>query len=269
MRTTWILFTVSLNPSNQINRLMRSAIVIGYMRGSSFPSATDAAHNWASSVGGTLVQVLDQGDLELNPPISILTDSRSLPKPVDSTITNSSIQTNASFMPGEDYYYQILWSSDKSLQPTKSCQHIYTLADALNLFKLVGLIARPLSFETTRRVRQLWRKNYGSSGLRGQNRHACPGCSPGKKPWVFDWEFLDEAKVQEQMPDLRSIAHAEQYIVVFFEKCDLPAFVCSASDLFHLEAQNRTDLYLAPLPDLHWTMVYTHELEYGPYFVKK
>jgi hypothetical protein len=270
----WVLFSVNLNPSNQISPSVRSAVVMGYVSAPSLSELQEIIHQWVAKTGGKVVELLDYGDLEQGIPI-LGTLSMSEFQALQSVSQYSFQEMLQATQTLGQAHFQVLAVSKQpiviSLKPP-NIHFVETLSDALNFFRSHRLTVYPLEMEVTRSIRQTWRQKYLSRTAKfSHSAHACRGCSSRVRKGgarSFDWDNLNEQLVKP-FPKANFFDQRNQHVVLFFERCDLPAFSCPMPVLLSLtEDLPLCDLYISPFPRLHWTIVYTHEALCGPYFLE-
>jgi hypothetical protein len=131
-----------------------------------------------------------------------------------------------------------------------------------------------LSLEETQKFRQRWRdrfvgKNPHAAGIKIP-LHGCHMC--GIRPCTYDWHFFSFNHTPADRgfkEKLGAYSEPEENIVVFAEPCEAPALQLKYRDLekfFMGNAVGNNDIYMSPRK-LGWTLVFTHEEDFGPYFM--
>jgi len=146
-------------------------------------------------------------------------------------------------------------------------------------YKILGTMrntipgAQEMSLQDTVEFRKLWRNRFIGSAARDRTipLHKCHACGSGKL--YFDWHFFSynvyiaSTNYLEKIP---AMSHPDERIIVFPDKCDMKGFVVRLGDLMEYLKANPfvgSDIYMTP-KKMEWTLVFTHEEDFGPYFVK-
>lgn len=143
------------------------------------------------------------------------------------------------------------------------------------LFEWKKLIpsVQELSLQETKDFRAAWRKKFigPDAKVAGIPLHKCHACGTGKL--YFDWHYFSYNVYIASTNFIEKIvkmSNMDERVVVFPDKCDMLALMMRLGDLIeHLKVDPYvgTDLYVTP-KKMEWTLVFTHEDDFGPYFVK-
>lgn len=247
----WIIACVNLERENLIAPRKRSAAVLAILWSEDIGKAQKQLLRWAKENGGEVACILDSGSFADDFPVHDgETDFTQLFRTVAAT---------------HEPVFQVLIASNKPVDTCKRISFIENYKDAMLFLREHRLPIHPLSAQQTEEIRSEWRRLYLPRNLSSKQRHRCGGCSKGQV-CVYEWDAL---QCPDEAPPLADLLTRDEPIVLFFERCDLPAFVCASPLLREFEPMDFVDLYLTPLKDLRWTVVYTHEAEFGPYFCKR
>lgn len=153
------------------------------------------------------------------------------------------------------------------MRPNRGVTWVETLPDAVDFIREAFGIPEMLDSESSQAYRTLWRERF----LPPKHRtlHRCSACNGKRRiKHYFDWDSLftsplihlrhltSEAEITECLTSKR-LALATP-VALFFERCDLPVFVLPF-EVVQRPVLDAVDLYLAPLKNPTWTLVYTHE----------
>ena len=132
-----------------------------------------------------------------------------------------------------------------------------------------------ISGDTALELRLSWRAVYFPVHLAIRSTHECKACSVRQRG--FDWDKLVSEPAYKpssyalQVPQRVSLPSVHTEYFAFAEPCRGPAWLISGPELEWIlgEEEVQLDLYISPLPKYPWTLIYTHESEYGPEVVLK
>jgi hypothetical protein len=242
----WVLAVVDFKRDNPVVPGNKSATGLALVWAETDREAVQQASQWAAQHNGTVARIIETGSCATELPVSekILNIHKAIE------------QVAATREPA----FLVLLSGTR---PLYSELH----AKAVSFLRAWRLPVNPLSEAETQSLRARWRRKYLPARIHPRRHHQCEGCGSGNSR-VFDWDSLECA---EPMPPLSELLTDDQELIgLWFERCDLPAFVCQAHHLHKLEPGSiNTDLYITPLKDLRWTIVCTHEQPLcGPYFCR-
>jgi hypothetical protein len=131
-----------------------------------------------------------------------------------------------------------------------------------------------LSMEQTNGFRRDWRKAFIPNDVRSKDipLHGCSNCVGRRNS--FDWHYYSFNHFpaeKDPVGRIRDSAHPQERVVVWIELCKMPAIELRAGELADFLQSNQPpteELYIANRK-LSWTAVFTHEDDFGPYFVVK
>ncbi len=133
--------------------------------------------------------------------------------------------------------------------------------DIEELLDAAGIAVRPLGRATTRAQAQLWRQTFLALVPRDERRRASG----------TEWGFLSTRRMHAFEREEAYSAYRDQPDRVFFVLVEgfSSGYRCSGRPLPDLN-NSATDYYVFP-KDMSWTMVFTHEQDWGagPYFCTK
>jgi hypothetical protein len=133
--------------------------------------------------------------------------------------------------------------------------------------------AQELSLQETTDFRNAWRKRFIGPDAKGMDipLHKCHACGTGKL--YFDWHYFSYnvyIASTNYIEKIERLSVPDERVVIFPEKCDMNGIIVRLGDLLEkLRAEPfvGTDVYITP-KKMEWTLVFTHEEDFGPYFVK-
>lgn len=169
----------------------------------------------------------------------------------------------------EPQFTEFLFSPWKTQKP-KRIIWVKSLQEAIAFLKRHKLpFKKVLSMEESKTLRERWRKVFAKFE-KPTRLHRCPHCRGGDI-WSFDWHGLNlfPGVIKVEKLPLDQIKLSEQEVALFFEACNIPIFVIEGQYLQNFEPKFHVDMYLAEMKGLVWTMVYTHEVGFGPYFCRQ
>jgi|YNPMSStandDraft_1061717.scaffolds.fasta_scaffold26476_2 hypothetical protein len=247
----WVLTAVNWKPNNAIVPGRKGAVVLLFVKAEDDAEAIQQARQWAKQCGGQTAGVIETGLCVEGLPVS----KRTL-KSYD-LIAQAAATCEPAFL--------IVASSNRKVGTVGDCGFVSSLAEAVSFLRCYRLPVDPLSEAETVALRARWRQRFLPPRIPPRRRHRCCGCG-SRFVAGFDWDSLQRT---EPLPPLHQLLKDDKEpIALFFETCDLPAFVCQAQVLRDFEPET-VDLYLTPLKDCRWTVVYTHEQPLcGPYFCR-
>ena len=131
---------------------------------------------------------------------------------------------------------------------------------------------RELTVEETLKFRKEWRERFAGKEekLPGLPLHNCLHC--GGRRTGYDWHcfsFRHVPAVKDYVRRMRDASHPDENIMVWVERCGLPGIIVRLGELagfLEKECQPTEELYVMP-KKITWTLVFTHEEDFGPYFV--
>jgi hypothetical protein len=130
-----------------------------------------------------------------------------------------------------------------------------------------------LSIQETKDFRAAWRKHFIGPDAKGAGipLHKCHACGSGRQ--FFDWHYFSYnvyIASTNYIEKITQSSNLDERVVVFPDKCDINALILRLGDLIEYLKVNPevgSDIYITP-KKMGWTLVFTHEDDFGPYFVK-
>lgn len=131
---------------------------------------------------------------------------------------------------------------------------------------------KELSVKETLEFREKWRRVFTEEGMKKDviHLHNCQYC--GGRRSSYDWHAFSFCKVpadRDYIMNIRASSHLEERVAIWVERCGLTGIVVRLGEFVeYLErTKNITEeLYAMPIKQT-WTLVFTHEEDFGPYFV--
>lgn len=245
----WVLTAVNWKPNNAIVPGKKGAVVLLFVKAEDDAEAIKQALQWAQQYHGDSEGVIDTGLCVEGLPVT--------------KRTFNDYELIAQVAATGEPTFLIVASSSRKVGSTRNFGFVDSLAEVVAFLRHHRLPVDPLSEAETVALRARWRQRFLLPRIPPRQHHRCRGCS-SRFVAGFDWDSLQHA---EPLPPLHQLLKDDKEpIALFFETCDLPAFVCQAQLLRDFEPE-AVDLYLTPLKDCRWTVVYTHEQPLcGPYF---
>jgi len=248
-RVRWVLMALNWKPTNPIVPGKKGAVVLLFVKADDHAEAIKQALQWSQQLQGHTIGIIDTGLCVEGLPVT------------KRTFSNYELiaQTAATGEPA----YRVVASSNRKVGSVGYSGFVDSLAEAVSFLRHYRLPVDPLSEAETVALRARWRQRFLPPRVPPRQRHLCRGCGSRRRA-RFDWDSLQHPKPLPPLHQLLKDDH--EPIALFFETCDLPAFVCQAHLLRDFEPE-AVDLYMTPLKDCRWTVVYTHEQPLcGPYY---
>jgi len=249
-RIYWLLPVVGFKRKNPVAPEKKSTAGLVLCCAETESEAIQQTQQWIAQQNGSIVRVVEVGDYVAELPVSEI--ARETTQSIRSAANRVAVTCQPIFL--------VLLSAERPLY-----SKLY--ASAITFLREHHLPVNPLSEMETQSLRAQWRQKYLPVRIQPRKRHRCEGCS-GRGYWGYDWESLECA---EPVPPLdKLLMDGAEPIALWFERCDLPAFVCEARYLHTFQPDTiNIDLYITPIRDLRWTIVCTHEQPLlGPYFCR-
>jgi hypothetical protein len=245
----WILIALNWKPTNPIVPGKKGAVVLLFVRAEDHAEAIEQALQWSQQLQGHAAGIIDTDLCVEGLPVT------------KRTFSNYELIAQAAAT-GEPAY-RVVASSNRRVGSVGYSGFVDSLAEAVSFLRHNRLPVDPLSEAETVALRARWRQRFLPPRMPPRQRHLCRGCG-SRHMARFDWDSLQYPKPLPSLHQLLKDDH--EPIALFFETCDLPAFVCQAHLLRDFEPE-AVDLYMTPLKDCRWTVVYTHEQPLcGPYY---
>jgi hypothetical protein len=248
-RVRWVLMALNWKPTNPIVPGKKGAVVLLFVKADDHAEAIKQALQWSQQLQGHTIGIIDTGLCVEGLPVT------------KRTFSNYELiaQTAATGEPA----YRVVASSNRKVGSVGYSGFVDSLAEAVSFLRHYRLPVDPLSEAETVALRARWCQRFLPPRVPPRQRHLCRGCGSRRRA-RFDWDSLQHPKPLPPLHQLLKDDH--EPIALFFETCDLPAFVCQAHLLRDFEPE-AVDLYMTPLKDCRWTVVYTHEQPLcGPYY---